>query len=42
MVNKLKQLTHGKVELALNLLKYEDRFKPAIAHIFGNTFVAED
>ena len=41
-VDKLKNLTKGKVELALNLVEYEDRFMPAIAHVFGNTFIAED
>ena len=35
-------MTDGKVELALNLLKFDDKFKPAMAHIFGSTFVAQD
>jgi len=36
----MKEMTDGKVELALNLLKFDDKFKPAMAHIFGSTFVA--
>lgn len=42
IVKKFKELTKGKVELALNLVSFEDRFKPAIAFLFGQTFVAED
>jgi chromosome segregation ATPase len=26
----------------LDLLEYEDKFKPAVAHVFGYTFVADD
>ena len=41
-VQRLKQLTNNKVELALNLIEYDERFKPAVALLFGSTFVAED
>jgi structural maintenance of chromosome 2 len=30
-VQKMKALTHGKVELALDLLKFDARFHPALA-----------
>ena len=26
----------------MDLLEYEERFKPAVAHVFGQTFVADD
>jgi structural maintenance of chromosome 2 len=42
IVNQFKKLTNNKVELAINLLDFEARFQPAIAHIFGQTFIAED
>jgi structural maintenance of chromosome 2 len=35
-------LTGNKVELALNLIDYDEKFKPAVALLFGMTFVAED
>ena len=35
MVKKMKELTGGKVELALNLLDFDDKFKPAMANLFG-------
>lgn len=41
-VKRVKNATGGKAELALNLIQYDERFKPAMAHIFGSTFVAED
>lgn len=31
MVQKMKTLTHGKVELALDLLKFDAKFRPALA-----------
>ena len=42
VVKKLKELTQNRVELAINLLQYDQKFHPAIAHIFGQTFVALD
>lgn len=42
IVQKLKELTNGKVELALNLVTFDQKFMPAVAHIFGQTFIAED
>jgi chromosome segregation ATPase len=42
LVEKFKQMTNGRVYLALDLLSYDKRFEPAVAHVFGNTFVAED
>ena len=41
-VNKLKQLTHNKVKLALELVSFDKKYEPAIASVFGSTFVAED
>ena len=38
----MKDLTHNRVELAINLLQYDAKFQPAIAHLFGSTFVAAD
>jgi len=35
LVERMKQLTGNQVELAINLLKFDQKFKPAIAHIFG-------
>ena len=34
-VDKLKKMLDGKVELAINVLKFDEKFKSAIALIFG-------
>ena len=39
---KLESLSKGRVRLALDLLEYDERYKEAIAHVFGNVFVADD
>ena len=41
-IKSLKRLTENKVELAVNLIEYDEKFAPAMKNIFGNTFVAED
>jgi structural maintenance of chromosome 2 len=41
-VTKLKQLSNGRVELAINLIEFDEKFQPAMALLFGNTFVADD
>lgn len=40
VVKKMKEMTGNKVELALDLLDFDEKFKPALANIFGSTFVA--
>ena len=42
IVKRLKNLTGNKVELAINLVEYDTKFQPAVALLFGSTFVAED
>ena len=35
-------MTNGKVRLAIDLLDFDAKFRPAVAHVFGYTFVADD
>ena len=41
-VRRIRQVTDGKAELALNLITYEKVHEPALAQVFGTWFVAED
>ena len=35
----MKQKYANQIELAINLLEFNDKFRPAVASIFGNVFV---
>ena len=41
-VNHAKNLAPGKVELALELIGYEDDVLPAMKFVFGSTFICKD
>ncbi|KIY73698.1 condensin complex subunit SMC2 [Cylindrobasidium torrendii FP15055 ss-10] len=38
----VRNQTQGKAVLALSLIKYPEELAPAMAYVFGNTFVCED
>lgn len=42
VLNEAKRLSPDKVELALNLVKYDDSVKKAIEFVFGNKLICED
>ena len=41
-VKKYKEMTNGKVRLAIELIKFDKKFEKAIASVFGSVFVADD
>lgn len=41
-VSRIRKLTDGKAELALNLISYEKQHEPALAQVFGSVFICED
>lgn len=41
-VSKIRKLTDGKAELALNLITYNKVHEPALAQIFGSVFITDD
>jgi chromosome segregation ATPase len=41
-VRKYKEMTNGKVKLAIDFLNYDKKYHKAIASVFGSTFIAED
>lgn len=42
IVEELKQKYDNQIELAINLLEFDDKFRPAVAWIFGNVFVTSN
>lgn len=40
IVEELKKKFDNQIELAINLLDFDEKFRPAVAWIFGNVFVA--
>jgi len=41
-VEKIEKLTQGKARLALDVISFDKKFTPAMASIFGTTFIADD
>ena len=42
IVDDLKQKYNNEIELAIDLLEFDDKFKPAVNWIFGSVFVANN
>lgn len=42
IVDELKKKYNNEIELAIDLLDFEERFKPAVAWIFGQVFVTNN
>ncbi|KAJ3360127.1 Structural maintenance of chromosomes protein 2 [Allomyces javanicus] len=41
-INRARNISNGKAELALSLVKYDPALRPAMEHVFGTTFICED
>lgn len=42
VIDYAKQVAPGKVDLALNLIDFEDELHKAMEYIFGTTFICND
>ncbi|KNE59001.1 hypothetical protein AMAG_03353 [Allomyces macrogynus ATCC 38327] len=41
-INRARNISNGKAELALSLVKFDPALRPAMEHVFGTTFICED
>lgn len=42
IISKLEELTQGKAKLAIDLIKFDPKFKNIMHQIFGQVFICED